>query len=111
MMSSALPKPVTTSGRVLLGELRRALGHETVLLSDENAASQGALHDHLATIPKRVRHLAAVPDWQRRSPVAVADTEVERLASSMDRARDYLPGELVGLSRLRPGQQLGWLPC
>src|SRR4051812_5874195 len=81
---------------LVLGELRRALRDQRVLLADEDRALPAHRDDDLAVLPERVGHRAGVPDGdRRRSALAVAHPEVERVAPARV-ARDDLASQLVG---------------
>src|SRR3954470_11148366 len=80
---------------LVLGELRRALRDQRVLLADEDGALLAHRDDHLAAVAERVGHRARVPDGDRGAAGPVADLEVDRRAAPDDRAVDDLAGQLV----------------
>src|SRR3954454_4978525 len=91
----AEPTPAISSRRLLLGELRGALGDERVALAHEGAVPELALDDHLAAVVERVRDLACVAHRHRGAAVAVADAAEELAAAMPDRAVHVLAGHLV----------------
>src|SRR3954454_21756460 len=86
----AIVSPLAGRALLLVGELRRALGHQGVALADELGALLAHRHDDLAALAERVGHRADVAHRHRAGPVAAA--HAERLA-----ARDVAP---------RPGRDL-----
>src|SRR5829696_9178977 len=101
--------PATSTSALVRRELRRALGHQRVLLADEDAALLADVHDDLAPGPERVRQHAVVADRHRHAARTVAHPEVRDRAVALI-ARHDLAGELVGLARLGLAQQLARAP-
>src|ERR1044071_5499429 len=92
--------PATNTSGLVRGELRRALGHQRILLADEQRALLANVDDDLAPGPERVRQHALVAHRHRHVAIAIAHPEV-RDGALVRIARDHLAGELVRLARLR----------
>src|ERR1043165_2482267 len=97
--------PATNTSGLVRGELRRALGHQRILLADEQVALLADVDDDLAPGPERIRQHALVAHRHGDLAAAIAHPEV-RHGALVRIARDHLPGELVRLARLRRAQQL-----
>ena len=82
-------------------ELRRALGHQRVLLADEDVALLADVDDDLAPGTEGIGQDPLVAHRHRHLAGAVADAEVRHRALALVPRHD-LAGQLVGLARLGP---------
>src|SRR4051794_29362590 len=90
----ARPRTATAGSALLLGlgELRRALGDQRVLLPDEHGALLADVDDDLAALAERVGHRALVAHGHRAGPVPVAHPEQQCRALAVNGAVRDLPG-------------------
>src|SRR4051794_27289611 len=103
-------RPRTAMTSVLRRELRRALGHQGVLLAGPFRPALADADADLAPVAERIGHGAGVDDRDRRRAVQIPDPEADRGAAHVaDRAVDDLPVDLVGPARLALREQVARL--